>query len=115
MRSRSLRLAFSARAAHAASERRQRSRTCSSVACSPSIRACSARARKKLRLVPRATGPDILFGLGLVRLLAASFLCGLQVHSRHLAASILLQLVTDALILTKRLHARVFDRADVHE
>jgi hypothetical protein len=55
-RSCSLRSAVSARALHAASDRRQRSRTCSSVAPSASAPACAARARKNSRFEVRTTG-----------------------------------------------------------
>ena len=62
-RSRSDRFALSASAVHAASDRRQRSRTCSRVASSPSARAWSARARKNWRFELRMTGPDKDLGL----------------------------------------------------
>src|SRR6185503_12623347 len=67
-------------------------------------------------------GPLTSLGLGVVRVvrrwlgrILRAALDRLQVHCRHLAATVFLEVEADALVLAKRAHSRALDRADVDE
>src|SRR6478735_6880022 len=70
----------------------------------------------------RRSGDGSRQGLGLVSGSAGAVGTGLrgavgilEVHGRHLASAVLLQVIADALVLAERAHAAAFQGADVNE